>query len=161
MPTTTIVLWNHEPVYESPARRTFSVNWEGELIRADVTIDVDPNPIYMLGVRGYVNRIVFNGTEVNWIGDPNNVITFDARPYLRKGANLIEIHHNIQLVFPGVQTAGAYAYLVVESSGPVGGEIAPPPSSGGGIEIPIPGFGGIPDWVVLIAIILLLLVILR
>ena len=35
----TIILWDHEAVYESPARKTFNVNWDGELIRADFTFN--------------------------------------------------------------------------------------------------------------------------
>ena len=160
MPTTTVILWNHEPVYESPARRTFSVNWEGELIRADLSVDVDPN-FFLLGFGGrYINKIIVNGTEVTWVGDPNNVVSADLKPVLRKGANYIEIHHNA-FALPGIQTAGAYAYLVVESSGPVGGQIIPPAGQGGGVEIPIPGLEGAQGWIVLIAVIILLLVILR
>ena len=121
----TIVLWNHEPVYESPARREFFVNWEGELVRADATFDFDPNFWFLPVGTPYLDKIVMNGTQVDWVGDRNNVVIFDAKPYLRKGANYIEVYHNARGV-PGFQTAGLYAYLVVEATGPVGGEIRPP-----------------------------------
>jgi len=157
MPTATIILWNREPIYESPAKKTFSVNWEGDLIRADVTIDVDPNFALVLPFTGatYISKIVLNGTEVSWVGDPNNIVTFDAKPYLRKGANYIEIYHN-WLSVPGIQTAGVYAYITVESSGPVGGNVAPPSSEGG---ISIPGFPEIPGWVWIIGLVLLLILV--
>jgi len=134
MPTATIVLWNHEPIYESPARKTFSVNWEGNLVRADISIDVDPNWAVSFGARNYVQKIVINGTEVSFIGDPNDVMSIDARPYLRRGSNIIEIYHNFVSIW-GIQTAGCYAYITVESSGSVGGEIVQPPSGGGGFDI--------------------------
>ena len=154
MPTATIVLWGHEPIYESPARKEFSVNWEGDLIRADVTIDVDPNPFNAIFPYQYVKRIVMNGTDVSWQGDPNDIITFDARPYLRKGANVIEIHHDIVPLLPGLQTAGVYAYITIESTGSVGGNVAP--SDGGGGEISL---AGIPSWVWIIGLILLILLV--
>jgi hypothetical protein len=155
MPTAVITLWSREPIYESPARKTFNVNWDGDLVRADVTIDVDPNFALVLPFTRatYIRKIVLNGTEVNWVGDPNDVVTFDARPYLRKGANYIEIHHNWPSV-PGIQTAGVYAYVVIESTGPVGGNVAP--SDGGGISIPI---SGIPDWVWIFGLILLIILV--
>jgi hypothetical protein len=138
----TVVLWNHEPVYESPARREFFINWEGELLRADVTLDFDPNFWFLPVGTPYLDKIIMNGTQVNWVGDPNHVVIFDAKPYLRKGANYIEVYHNARGV-PGFQTAGLYAYVVVEATGPVGGEIRPPTA----FEIPgsvvLLGLGGL------------------
>jgi hypothetical protein len=150
MPTATIILWNHEPVYESPARKSFTVNWEGELVRADASFDFDPNFWLLPFGAVYLNKIVINGTEVSWVGDPNDVVTFDARPYLRRGTNYIEIYHNAREPFGiplGIQTAGLYAYIVVESTGSVGGEVAP---SDGGLAIP--------SWVWTVLIILVVLV---
>ena len=156
MPTATIILWNREPVYESPAKKTFSVNWEGDLIRADVSIDVDPNPFNAILPYQFVKRIVINGTEVPWSGDPNDIISADARPYLRKGANVLEIHHDV-IPLPGIPTAWVYAYITIESSGPVGGNVAPPSGSGGGISIP--GIPEIPGWVWIIGLVLLLILV--
>ena len=124
MAEATIILWNHEPYYGSPARKEFSLNWEGELLRADLTLDVDPYspgwPIF----GGCVNRIVVNGTDVQFTGDPCNVMTADLRPYLRKGANVIEFYHNANPI-PGIQSGGAYGYIVIEATGQAGGEVKP------------------------------------
>jgi hypothetical protein len=155
MPTAVITLWSREPIYESPAKKSFYVNWEGDLIRADVSIDVDPNPFNAILPYSFVKKILINGTEVPWSGDPNDVISVDARPYLRKGANVLEIHHDV-IPWPGIPTAWVYAYIMIESTGPVGGESAPP--SGDGIPIPI---SGIPSWIWILGLILLILVILR
>lgn len=120
MASTTIILWNHEPYYGSPAYRYFSVNWEGELRRADLTIDVDPYLPAFGG--GCVNRIVVNGTDVNFVGVGCDLMTADLRQVLRKGVNVIEIYHNANPI-PGVQSGGMYAYVVVEAVGQVGGEL--------------------------------------
>ena len=114
MASTTIVLWNREAVYESPARKSFSVNWDGQLSRADLSVDVDPNFLLLFG-KPYLDKIVVNGTEIVFQGDRNDVVSADLRMVLRKGINLIELYHNA-LPFWGIQTAGVYAYLVVESS---------------------------------------------
>lgn len=121
MATTTIILWDHEPYYGSPAIRQFSVNWDGSLIRADLSVDVDP---YLPAIRGgCVSRIVVNGTDVMFTGDPCNIMSADLRSVLRKGANIIEIYHNANPI-PGIQSGGLYAYLVVEATGSVGGGVS-------------------------------------
>lgn len=146
----TLIIWNHEPYYESPARRTFSLNWNGELTRADLTIDVDP---YLPGIGGgCVNRIVLNGTDVPFTGSRCDVMIADVKQYLRKGENIIEIYHNANPI-PGIQSGGLYAYLVIEATGGAGGEIQPP---GGGDLIP-----GIPTWILALGLILLLILLVR
>jgi hypothetical protein len=151
----TIVLWNREPIYQSPAVKYFSVNWEGELTRADFSIDVDPN-FYSIDIlkRYYIEKIILNGTEVSFVGDRNDVVTFDGKPYLRKGYNVIELHHNGRLPFGiPIQTAGCYGYVVVESSrGNVGGEIILPPSD---------GWSNIPLWVWVVLVLILVVVLIR
>lgn len=125
----TIVLWNHEPYFESPARKTFTVNWDGDLLRADLSIDVDPYAPFFGG--GCVNKIVVNGTEINFVGDRCNLMSANLKNVLRRGNNVIEIHHNANPL-PGIQSGGIYAYLVVESSGQVGGDVSPPVNGGSG-----------------------------
>jgi hypothetical protein len=151
----TIVLWNREPIYQSPAVKYFSLNWDGGLTRADFSIDVDPNFATINIFKGYyIEKIILNGTEVSFTGDRNDVVAFDGKPYLRKGQNIIEIHHNGILPFGiPIQTAGCYAYLVLESStGSVGGEIVIPPSD---------GFSGIPIWVWVVLALILVVVLIR
>jgi hypothetical protein len=151
----TIVLWNREPIYQSPAVKYFSLNWEGELTRADFSIDVDPNfPTIDIFKRYYIEKIVLNGTQVSFVGDPNDVVVFDGKPYLRKGQNVIEIHHNGRLPFGiPIQTAGCYAYVVVESAtGNVGGEVIHPPTD---------GFSAIPSWVLVVLVLVLVVVLIR
>jgi hypothetical protein len=154
MATATIVLWNHEPIYQSPASKTFSVMWEGELVRANVSIDVDPNwATAPIGTTKYVDRIVMNGTTVNWYGDANDVIVFDAKPYIRKGLNIIEIYHNFRIPFGiiPIQTAGCYAFIVLESIGTASGNVV----EGGGLG----GILGNMWWVILVVVLVLFLVI--
>jgi hypothetical protein len=151
----TIVLWNREPIYQSPAVKYFSLNWDGELTRADFSIDVDPNFATLpIGQSYYIEKIVLNGTQVFFTGDRNDVVTFDGKPYLRKGQNIIEIHHNGRLPFGlPIQTAGCYAYLVLESStGSAGGEVILPPTD---------WFSAIPLWVWVVLILVLVVVIIK
>lgn len=129
MASTTLILWNHEPYYESPARKTFNVMWDGQLLRADLSVDVDP-AAQGIGI-GCVNRITVNGTDVNFIGDRCNIMTADLRSVLRQGSNVIEIYHNANPI-PGIQSGGMYVTLTIESSGQVGGNVNPPENGDGG-----------------------------
>jgi hypothetical protein len=151
----TIVLWNREPIYQSPAVKYFSLNWDGDLTRADFSIDVDPNFATIDIFKGYyIEKIILNGTEVSFTGDRNDVVTFDGKPYLRKGQNIIEIHHNGILPFGiPIQTAGCYAYLVLESTtGSAGGQVILPPTD---------WFSAIPWWVWVVLVLVLVVVLLR
>lgn len=153
MPSTTIVLWNHEPYYGSPASRSFSVNWDGELIRADLTVDVDPYAPGWPLFGGCVNRIVVNGTEVSFVGDKCNVMTADLKTIIRKGGNVIEIYHNANPI-PGIQSGGIYGYLVVESVGQVSGDVSPPTHDRGGSDVMV-------LMVLIVLVLLMVLVLLR
>jgi hypothetical protein len=151
----TLVLWNHEPIYQSPAVKYFTVNWDGELTRADFSIDVDPNFATIDIFKGYyIEKIVLNGTEVSFVGDRNDVVVFDGKPFLRKGQNIIEIHHNGILPFGiPIQTAGCYAYVVVESAtGSVSGEVILPPTD---------WLSAIPAWVWVVLVLVLVVVLIR
>lgn len=150
MTSLTLVIWNHEPVFESPARRNFNLNWSGNLIRADFTIDVDPNFwVLPLDKQFFIEKILLNGVEVTFTGDRNNVVTFNGKDIVRKGANYIEIYHNARPIL-GIQAAGVFAYVVLEAES-VGGEIVFPPPSDGGLNVSL---------IILLALILIMLVVL-
>jgi hypothetical protein len=91
---------------------------------------------------------------VSFVGDRNDVVSFDGKRYLRKGQNIIEIHHNGRLPFGlPMQTAGCYGYVVLESSaGSVGGQIVLPSTD---------GLSSVPWWVWLVVGLIFLVVIAR
>lgn len=126
--TYTLILWNHEAYYESPARRSFNVSWTGNLTYAHLSIDVDP---YLPGIGGgCVTRVLLNGNEINVVGDKCNIMTADVRNVLRNGANYIEIYHNANPI-PGIQSGGMYVTLTFQADGGESGDVVPNPPSGG------------------------------
>jgi len=123
------VIWNHEPYYESPARKSVDIEWMGNLYHATFYMDVDP-AYPGIGV-GCVSKLVVNGVEypASANGDPCNVMTFDVTDAIVKGRNLFEFYFNRGWLPSGVQSGGVYAYLTLEVDEIV--KIEPAPEEGG------------------------------
>ena len=112
----TIVIWNHEPYYESPAHKPFFVTWSGDLVEATLTLDVDP---WAPPIGGCVYAIVLNGNRVSFTGDGCDVMTADVKPFLRNGEN--EIYFYFSYPNTWFSSGKAYCTLYVKATGDVYG----------------------------------------
>jgi len=116
--TKTVVIWDHEPYYGSPAYKDVVISWIGNLYEARFTLDVDPAqpPIY-----GCVDRFTVNDVECSFTGDRCNVIEVDIPTHLLKNNELNRFSFYFNPVpIPGIQSGGAYGRLTITADKVIG-----------------------------------------
>ena len=114
METKNVILWNHEPYYEPPARKAFEVEWSGNLTSATLYLDLDPElpPYY-----GCATKIVVNGFEYSPrdYGDPCDVMVVDITDAIKQGVNQVEFYYNTLYQVAGTKWGMAYGYVTVQA----------------------------------------------